>query len=55
MEESKLLLRKGIYPYDYMDGEGKFCEMHLPLVEEFYSHVIREAVTEDDYKHACHV
>ena len=55
MEEAKLLLRKGIYPYDYMDDESKFCEMHLPPVEEFCSHVKRDAVTEDDYKHACHV
>ena len=33
----KLILRKGVYPYDYMDSEDRFAETQLPRKEEFYS------------------
>jgi hypothetical protein len=36
-EEAELLLRKGVYPYDYMDSFDKFDESSLPSNEEFYS------------------
>ena len=32
-----LLLRKGVYPYEYMDDWKKFNETTLLLKEEFYS------------------
>ena len=32
-----LLLRKGIYPYEYMDSWDKFNETSLPNKEDFYS------------------
>ena len=31
------LLRKGVYPYEYVDDWGKFNETTLPEKEEFYS------------------
>ena len=33
-----LLLRKGVYPYEYMDDWEKFNETSLPEKEDFYSH-----------------
>ena len=31
-----LLLRKGVYPYDYMNDWEKFNETSLPETEDFY-------------------
>ena len=31
-----LLLRKGVYPYDYMDNWERFNETSLPSKESFY-------------------
>ena len=36
-EKAELLSRKGIYPYDYMNGINKFSEEKLPQKEEFFS------------------
>ena len=40
-----LLLRKFVYPYDYMDDWEKFNET------KFYSNLSMEEITEADYKH----
>ena len=34
-----LLLRKGVYPYEYMDDRETFNETTLPEKEEFYSNL----------------
>ena len=49
MNES-LLLRKGIYPYVYMDGFGKLQETELPPREAFYSTHTGEEVSQADYE-----
>ena len=36
-EEFKLMIKKGIYPYDYMDSFNRFDGEKLPNKEEFYS------------------
>ena len=36
ISKSMLLLRKGLYPYEYMDEWKKFHETSLPEKEEFY-------------------
>jgi len=36
-EKRKLLLKKGVYPYEYMDGFERFAETELPAKEEFFS------------------
>ena len=36
LESRTLLLRKGIYPYDYMDGCPRFDEEAHPPKEAFY-------------------
>ena len=50
-----LLLRKDIYPCEYMDGWEKFNETSLPEKDDFYSHLNMEDVTGADYAHAKRV
>ena len=47
-----LLLKKGVYPYEYMDDWEKFNETTLPEKEEFYSNLNMEDITDADYMHA---
>ena len=46
-----LLLRKGIYPYEYMDSWGGFDENTTPPKEAFYSELNLQNITDKDYKH----
>ena len=41
-----LLLRKGVYPYKYMDEREKFNETSIPEKEDFYSHLNMEDITD---------
>ena len=45
------MLRKGVYPYEYMDDWEKFNETLLPEKEVFYSHLNMEDITDADYEH----
>ena len=47
-----LLLRKGVYPYEYMDSWKKFNETSLPNKEDFYSNLNMEGITDVGYRHA---
>jgi hypothetical protein len=47
-----LLLRKGIYPYDYMDSLEKLNESRLPPKSAFYSKLNDAEITDEDYAHA---
>ena len=46
-----LLLRKGVYPYQYMDSWQRFDEKLLPDKEAFYSNLNMEDITNVDYRH----
>ena len=46
------LLRKGVYPYEYMDSWEKFNETSLPDKEAFYSKLNKEGITDEDNAHA---
>ena len=50
-----MLLRKGVYPDEYMDGWDKFNETSIPSKESFYSNLTMENITETDYIHANNV
>ena len=52
LNKFSLLLRKGVYPYEYMDSREKFNETELPDKESFYSELNKEGVTEENYVHA---
>ena len=47
-----LLLRKGVYPYEYMDSWERFNETSLPPKKDFYSELILEDISDKDYLHA---
>ena len=50
-----MLLRKGVYPYEYIDEWDKFNEKVLPGKESFYSNLTLENISEIDYAHANNV
>ena len=47
-----MLLRKGVYPYEYMDSWKKFDETPLPPKKDFYSNLNLEDISNEDYAHA---
>ena len=50
-----LLLRKGVYPYEYMDTWERFDERLLPSKESFYSNLNMENIDDIDYRHGNNV
>ena len=50
-----ILLRKGVYPYEYIDEWNKFDEKELPSKGSFYSSLTMEDISDTDYKHANNV
>ena len=50
-----LLLRKGVYPYEYMEDWDRFNEEKLPNKSDFYSSLNMEDISEIDYRHALKV
>ena len=47
-----LLLRKGVYPYEYPDTWERFSEISLPSKKDFYSNLNMEDTSDIDYRHA---
>ena len=54
-EKRDLLLRKGVYPYDWVDSIDKFSETQLPPQESFYSKLNNKGISNKDYLHAQEV
>ena len=50
-----LLLRKGVYPYEYVDNWERFNEKLLPSKKDFYSNLNMEDINDIDYRHANNV
>ena len=50
-----LLLRKGVYPYDYADEWAKFNELQLPPHAAFFSNLRDSNISDADYEHAQNV
>ena len=48
-----MLLKKGVYQYEYMDEWGKVNETSIPGKQDFYSNLNMEDVTDTDCMHAC--
>ena len=51
-EDTDLLVRRGDYPYDYMDSFERFSELELPPIEEFYSLLNDSNISNKAYEHA---
>ena len=52
IDKFMLLLRKGIYPYEYMDDWSRSDEEQLPEKSSFYSNLNMEEISDIDYRHA---
>ena len=46
-----LLLRKGVYPYEYMDSSKIFNETSILDKEVFFSKLNNEGITDEDHAH----
>ena len=49
------MLKKGVFPYDYMDGLEKLDETELLEKEKFYSKLNDRDITDEEYEHAKNV
>ena len=47
-----LLLRKGVYAYEYMDSIDKFKEKELLTIDKFSSSLSDGNISKADYNHA---
>ena len=50
--QQELLLRKGVYPYDYVDGPDKLEETSLPPKDSFFSLLSDQGISDKEYEHA---
>ena len=50
-----LLLRKGVYPYEYVDSWKRFNETSVPSKKDFYSNLNMENIDDIDYRHGNNV
>ena len=46
-----MLLRKGVYPYEYMDSCEIFDETSLAVKKAFYGNLNMKGIKEVDYRH----
>ena len=49
------MLRKGVYPYEFVDNWEKFDKTSLPNKEDFHSNLNMEDINVIDYRHANNV
>ena len=45
-------MKKGVYPYDYINSFSKFDETSLPPIDQFFSILKDDGISEEDYQHA---
>ncbi|XP_031781361.1 uncharacterized protein LOC116416574 [Nasonia vitripennis] len=51
-DQTELLKRKGVFPYDYISCFDKLKETELPTKEEFYNKLNDSHISDDEYEHA---
>ena len=54
-EQFKLMIKKGVYPYDYIDNFNRLNMRYLPNIKAFHSKLYKTECDIDDYKHAQNV
>ena len=47
-----LIMRKGVYPYEYMSSEDKFLDIQLSSINQFHSKLSDSECSIEDYEHA---
>ena len=52
IDQIKLLLRKGVFPYDWTNSWEKFNKTSLPSIKDFYSLLSQQNISKADYKYA---
>ena len=50
-----MLLRKGVYPYEYIDSWERFDKTSLPDKEALYTELNLKDIADEDYEHAQEV
>ena len=48
IEKFILLLKKGVYPYEYIDKRNKFEEEEMPTMDEFFSNLDLKNISKED-------
>ena len=51
-ENTSLMSRKGVYPYDYVNNDDVFNDTQLPTIEKFYNKLRREHIKPEEYEYA---
>ena len=51
----RLMIKKGVYPYECVDGWKKFEETNLPRKDAFHSMLNMKGISDQDYEHAQQV
>ena len=54
-KQHELLIRKGIYPYEYMDSWNRFNETKLSSKDKVYNNLYMCGVGDVEYEHARNV
>ncbi|KAK5650776.1 hypothetical protein RI129_001805 [Pyrocoelia pectoralis] len=54
-DEFSLLIRKGVFPYEYIDSWNKLNDTSLPPKHAFYSHLCHDHISDESYNHALNV
>lgn len=52
IEKFQLVVKKGVFPYEYINNWKKLDEEKLPTIQDFYSNLSNEHVSDKDYMHA---
>ena len=47
-DQLRVLMRKGVYPYEYMDSMEKFDDDHLPPKEALFSKLHNQDITDEE-------
>ena len=55
VEQKALIVKKGVYPYEYIDSYDRFSETELPTIDKFYSTLNEENIDDKEYEHAIKV
>jgi hypothetical protein len=51
-DQQGILKKKGVYPYEYMDGFDKLGEASLPSKSKFFSKLNNENISDANYRRA---